>query len=320
MNFLRENFNESQATRNSYGEALAELGGDEKIVVLDADLSCSTKTASFKKKFPDRFFNVGVAEMNLIGTSAGLSLEGKQVFASTFSAFLTGLPYNTIRQSICINEANVKLCGTHSGLGVGEDGPTHQMLEDISLMRGLPNMKVIVPADDEETKQVIKFLSKEKGAFYVRLTRQNVPKLFNDKYKFELGKAATLKEGNDLTLIGCGSLVAPCLEAAIELEKEGIHCRVINMSSIKPIDKEAIIKAAKETKALITAEDHQIIGGLGSAVAEVLAENHPKKLLRIGMNDRFGETGSNKDLYKKFGFTKEGVIEKVKEFYKNLNE
>src|SRR3989338_347816 len=219
MNFLRENFNESQATRNSYGEALAELGGDEKIVVLDADLSCSTKTASFKKKFPDRFFNVGVAEMNLIGTSAGLSLEGKQVFASTFSAFLTGLPYNTIRQSICINEANVKLCGTHSGLGVGEDGPTHQMLEDISLMRGLPNMKVIVPADDEETKQVIKFLSKEKGAF-------------NDKYKFELGKAATLKEGNDLTLIGCGSLVAPCLEAAIELEKEGIHCRVINMSSI----------------------------------------------------------------------------------------
>ena len=302
------------ATRDAYGEALKELGAINKdVVVLDADLSGSTKTGVFQKEYPNRFFNVGIAEQNLIGTAAGLATAGKIPFASTFAMFATGRSFEIIRNSVCYPELNVKIAATHAGLTVGEDGATHQALEDISIMRSLPNMIVLNPADAVETRQCILKAAEYNGPVYIRLGRSGVPVIFDESYEFEIGKANELKEGRDVTIIATGIMVARALEASEELAKENISARVINMSTIKPIDQDIIIKAAKETKGIVTAEEHSIIGGLGSAVAEVVGENHPTKVLRIGTMDTFGESGNGNDLLEKYGLTVENIIKKAKE-------
>lgn len=302
------------ATRDAYGEALKELGAINKdIVVLDADLSSSTKTAVFKKAFPERFFNVGIAEQNLIGTAAGLATTGKIPFASTFAVFATGRAYEIIRNSVAYPKLNVKIAATHAGLTVGEDGATHQALEDISLMRSLPNMVVLCPADAVETKKCVFKAVDHKGPVYIRLGRSKVPVLFDENYEFEIGKGVQLRDGNDVTIIATGVMVAKALEASDLLAKENIYARVINMSTIKPIDKEIIIKAATETKGIITVEEHNIIGGLGSAVAEVLVENYPTRMMRIGTMDTFGESGEANQLLEKYGLSAENIVNKVKE-------
>ena len=302
------------ATRDAYGEALKELGGMNKdVVVLDADLSGSTKTAVFQKEYPNRFFNVGIAEQNLIGTAAGLATAGKIPFASTFAMFATGRSFEIIRNSVCYPKLNVKIAATHAGLTVGEDGATHQALEDISIMRSLPNMIVLNPADAVETRQCILKAAEYNGPVYIRLGRSGVPVIFDESYEFKIGKAKELKEGTDVTIIATGIMVAKALEASEALSKENISARVINMSTIKPIDQDIIIKAAKETKGIVTAEEHSIIGGLGSAVAEVVVENYPTKVLRIGTMDTFGESGSGNDLLEKYGLTVENIIKKAKE-------
>lgn len=301
------------ATRDAYGEALKELGGINKdIVVLDADLSGSTKTAVFKKEYPDRFFNVGIAEQNLVGIAAGLASAGKVPFASTFAMFASGRAFEVIRNSVCYPKLNVKIAATHSGLTVGEDGATHQALEDISLMRSLPNMVVLNPADAVETKQCIAEAAEYDGPVYIRLGRSKTPVIFDETYKFEIGKAVELKEGSDVTIIATGIMVDKALKASEVLAKDGISARIINMSTIKPIDTDIIIKAAKETKGIVTVEEHSIIGGLGSAVSEVIVENHPTKVLRIGTMDSFGESGDGEKLLEKYGLTIESIVEKAK--------
>jgi len=304
-----------KATRVSFGEALAELGEKYKnIVVLDADLAKSTKADLFEKKFPERFFPMGVAEANMIGVAAGLALTGFIPFICSFAVFVTGR-YDTIRMSVAYNLANVKIVGTHAGIGIGEDGNSQMGLEDISLMRSLPNFVVIQPADDIETKKAVEFAVEYKGPVYLRLTRQNVEKINPDNYKFDFGKGVILKEGKDVAIFATGALVYNALKAAEELEKENISVKVINIHTIKPIDKELIIETAKNIRKIITAEDHNIISGLGSAVAEVLAENGiSAKLKRIGLNDIFGESGSTSDLYKKYGFDINGLKNSVKNF------
>lgn len=302
------------ATRDAYGDALKELGGtNNNVVVLDADLSGSTKTGVFKKSYPDRFINVGIAEQNLIGTAAGLAAAGKVPFASTFAMFASGRAFEIIRNSVCYPNLNVKIAATHAGLTVGEDGATHQALEDISIMRSLPNMVVLNPADAVETKQCIKVAAEYNGPVYIRLGRSKTPVIFDESYKFEIGKGVELKEGSDVTIIATGIMVEKALEASEELEKSGINARVINISTIKPIDKDMIIKAAKETKGIVTVEEHSIIGGLGSAVAEVVSENNPTKVLRIGTMDKFGESGDGNDLLEKYGLTVENIVRKAKE-------
>jgi transketolase len=302
------------ATRDAYGDALKELGElNNNIVVLDADLSGSTKTGVFKKSYPDRFINVGIAEQNLIGTAAGLAAAGKVPFASTFAMFASGRAFEIIRNSVCYPNLNVKIAATHAGLTVGEDGATHQALEDISIMRSLPNMVVLNPADAVETKQCIKVAAEHNGPVYIRLGRSKTPVIFDESYKFEIGKAVELKEGSDVTIIATGIMVGKALEASEELSKLGIDARVINISTIKPIDIDIIVKAAKETKGIVTVEEHSIIGGLGSAVAEVVAENHPTKVLRIGTMDKFGESGDGNDLLEKYGLTVENIVKKAKE-------
>lgn len=302
------------ATRDAYGEALKELGKiNEDIVVLDADLSGSTKTSVFAKSYPERFFNVGIAEQNLIGTAAGLAAAGKIPFASTFAMFATGRAFEVIRNSVCYPNLNVKIAATHAGLTVGEDGATHQALEDISLMRSLPNMVVLSPADGIEAKQCIYEAAKHNGPVYIRLGRAKTPVIFDENYKFEIGKGVELKEGTDLTIIATGVMVERALTASEKLLEEGIKARVINMSTIKPIDKDIIIKAAKETKGIVTVEEHSIIGGLGSAVAEVVVENHLTPVVRIGTMDTFGESGDGFKLLDKYGLSVENIINKVKE-------
>jgi len=306
------------ATRDAYGEALIEIGKEnENVVVLDADLSKSTKTYGFGQEFPNRFINVGIAEQNLIGMAAGLSTAGKIPFASTFAMFATGRAFEVIRNSVGYPKLNVKICATHSGITVGEDGASHQALEDISCMRVIPNMTVIVPADGVETKAAIHAISKMNGPVYVRLGRLAVPTI-NDEasYKFEIGKGITLKEGSDVTIIATGLMVSEALDAAKELEIKGVNARVINIHTIKPIDAELIIKAAKETRAIVTAEEHNIIGGLGSAVSEVISENFPVLLKRIGTNDTFGESGKPAELLKKYGLTKDNIVEAVTDIIK----
>lgn len=302
------------ATRDAYGEALKELGGNNKnIVVLDADLSGSTKTSVFAKAYPERFFNVGIAEQNLVGTAAGLAAAGKVPFASTFAVFATGRAFEIIRNSVCYPKLNVKIAATHAGLTVGEDGATHQALEDISLMRSLPNMVVLNPADAVETKQCIFKAAEHNGPVYIRLGRAKVPVIFDESYEFEIGKGVELKEGTDVTIIATGVMVEKALIASEELAKEGISARVINMASIKPIDEDIIIKAAKETKGIVTVEEHSIIGGLGSAVAEVVAEKQPTRIIRIGTMDTFGESGDGFKLLEKYGLNVENIINKAKE-------
>lgn len=302
------------ATREAYGKALKDLAStNENIVVLDADLSKSTKTADFKSVAPERFFNMGIAEGNMMGVAAGLSTCGKIPFVSTFAMFAAGRAFEQIRNSICYPKLNVKVCATHAGLTVGEDGASHQAIEDISLMRSIPNMTVINPADAIETDAVIKAIAEMEGPCYVRLGRLAVNNV-NDAatYKFELGKGITLKEGNDVTLVATGIMVEAALEAAEMLSKEGINARVINIHTIKPIDKEILVNAAKETGAIVTAEEHNVIGGLGSAVAEVLTEECPVPVLKVGVQDTFGESGKPNELLEAYGLTAKNIVEKAK--------
>ena len=300
---------EKKATRQSYGEALLSLGEEnEKVVVLDADLAGATKTELFAKKFPDRFFDMGIAEANMIATAAGLATCGKIPYASTFAVFAAGRAYDQIRNSVCYPNLNVKICATHAGITVGEDGATHQMIEDISLMRTLPNMTVISTSDDVETKWAVKEIAKMQGPVYLRLARLATPILYEETQSFSIGKAIQIGEGTDATVFATGVVVAEALKAKELLEKKNIHIRVIDMHKIKPIDREIIVKCAKETKKLILIEEHSIIGGLGSAIAEVLTEEYPCKLIRMGIKDTFGKSGSAVDLLKYFGLTSEDII------------
>ena len=307
------------ATRQSYGEALAKLGEEnENVVVLDADLSSATKTSIFAKKFPDRFFDIGIAEQDMMGTAAGLSTFGKIPYASTFAVFASGRSYDQVRNTIAHTNANVKICATHAGITVGEDGATHQMLEDIGMMRMLPNMRVISPSDDVQTKWVIKEVSKIQGPFYIRLCRLATPIIYDEEFvkenniKFEIGKGIQIGNGTDASIIATGVTVQEALKAKENLEKEGINIRVIDMHTIKPIDKELIIKCAKETKKIITIEDHSIYGGLGSSVCEVLSENYPAKVIRMGMKDTFGESGKAEELMGHFKIDCNSIVEVVK--------
>lgn len=303
------NKNDKKATRQSFGEELANIGEkNDQIVVLDADLSSATKTNIFAKKFPNRFFDMGIAEQNMIGTAAGLATCGKIPFVSTFAMFAAGRAYDQIRNSICYPKLNVKICATHAGITVGEDGATHQMLEDISLMRTIPNMTVMCTSDDAQTRWAINEISKFDGPVYLRLCRLATPKIYENE-KFEIGKGVQLGEGTDATIIATGVVVPEAIEAMEILQAKGINIRVIDMHTIKPIDKEIIVKSAKETKNIITTEDHSIIGGLGSAVCEVLAENYPKKVYRMGIKDEFGKSGKAEDLLKYFKIDKDSIAE-----------
>ncbi len=304
----------SIATRDAYGEALAELGAvNENIVVLEADLSKSTKTSDFKKVYPERHFNMGIAEQNMLGVAAGFAAAGKIPFASSFAVFATGRAYDQIRNSIAYPNLNVKIAATHAGLTVGEDGGSHQMLEDIALMRALPNMTVIVPADGIETKLAVKAAADYEGPVYIRMGRPKVPVLFGDDYKFEIGKGVLLKEGTDVTLVGTGIMVSKAVEAAELLAAEGISAAVVNISTIKPIDAEMIVAQAQKTGAVVTCEEHNIYGGLGSAVAEVLVENCPVPMARVGVADKFGESGLPDELLEKYGLTAANIAAKAKE-------
>ena len=300
------------ATRDAYGEALAELGAiNNQVVVLDADLSKSTKTNDFKKVYPERFFNLGIAEQNLLGTAAGFAAAGKIPFASSFAVFAVGRAYDQIRNSIAYPNLNVKIAATHAGLTVGEDGGSHQMLEDIALMRAVPNMTVIVPADGVETKQVVMAAAEHQGPVYIRLGRPKVPVLLGDDYKFEIGKGVVLKEGTDVTLIGTGIMVSKAMEAAELLAADGISAAVVNISTIKPLDNALITEMAQKTGAVVTAEEHNIYGGLGSAVAEVLVETCPVPMARVGVEDKFGESGLPDELLEKYGLTAANIAAKA---------
>jgi len=302
-----------KATRESYGMALVELGKEkENVVVLDADLSKSTKTADFKKEFSDRFFNAGIAEQNLMGMAAGFANVGFVPFASTFAVFATGRAFEIIRNSICYPNVNVKIAATHAGITVGEDGGSHQSIEDIALMNSLPNMTVIVPADHREAMLATKAAAEMYGPVYLRFGRCNTEDIFDDNYKFEIGKGVELKSGNDITVIATGMMVAKALEAARQLEAESISVRVINMSTIKPIDREIIVKAAKETKAIITAEEHSIIGGLGAMVSSVVCDECPTRVRMIGVKDVFGQSGTPDELMEKYNLTAEAIVNEVK--------
>lgn len=307
-----------KATRESYGTALVELGHEnEKVVVLDADLSKSTKTNGFKDEFKERFFNAGIAEQNLMGMAAGMANVGLIPFASTFAVFATGRAFEIIRNSICYPKVNVKIAATHAGITVGEDGGSHQSIEDIALMCSLPNMTVIVPADDREAKAATKAAAEFKGPVYLRFGRCNTEDIFDDDYKFEIGKGVEVKEGNDVTIIAAGMMVQKAVEASNMLEAEGIKARVINMSTIKPIDREIIIKAAKETKGIVTAEEHSIIGGLGAMVSAVVCSECPTKVKMVGIQDTFGESGTPDELMKKYKLTAEEIISKAKEIFQS---
>ena len=300
---------ENKATRQSYGETLVKLGKEnENIVVLDADLATATKTELFAKEFPERFFDMGIAEANMFGTASGLATCGKIPYASTFAVFAAGRGYDQIRNSICYPNLNVKICATHCGITVGEDGATHQMLEDISLMRTLPNMTVISPSDDTQTKWVIEEISKRKGPVYVRLARLATPIIYDENQEFEIGKAVQIGNGTDGCVFATGVMVAQALKAKEELKTKGIDIRVVDVHTIKPIDKEMIVKCAKETKKLVSIEDHSIIGGLGSAIAEVLTEEYPTKLERMGIKDTFGKSGKAEQLMEYFGLTAKDIV------------
>lgn len=311
----------SIATREAYGKALVELGKQNpNVIVMDADLSKSTKTADFKKEFSDRFINMGISEQDLMATAAGIASCGKVVFASTFAMFAAGRAYEQIRNSIAHANANVKIAATHAGITVGEDGATHQCIEDISLMRTIPNMVVVNPADAVETAAVIKYAAEYVGPMYIRLGRLGVPVLYNEsEYKFELGKGIVLKEGADVTILATGIMVAEALKAQEELQNSGISAEVINIHTIKPIDKELIIKSAKKTGAVITAEEHNVIGGLGSAVAEVLSENCPTILKRVGVQDKFGSSGVPIELMDYYGINAKAIVKATAELVKNKN-
>ena len=306
------------ATRESYGNALAELGAEHKdVVVLDADLAAATKTGVFKKAFPERFIDCGIAESNMMGVAAGLATTGLVPFASSFAMFAAGRAFEQVRNSIGYPHLNVKIGATHAGISVGEDGATHQCNEDIALMRTIPGMVVISPADDVEAKAAVKAAYEHQGPVYLRFGRLAVP-VINDRpdYKFEIGKGVVLREGKDLTIIATGLPVSNCLEAAEKLAADGIDAKVINIHTIKPLDEDLVVAAAKETGKVVTVEEHSVIGGLGSAVCDVLAEKAPTKVMKIGINDTFGESGPAVELLKKYGLDTESIYEKIKEFSK----
>jgi transketolase len=305
---------EMRNMRPGFGEALVELGSRyQQVVALNADLSSSTKTSLFDKAFPERFFNTGVAEQNMMGISAGLALTGKIVFASTFAMFATGRAYDQIRQSIAYPKLNVKIVATHAGITVGGDGASHQMHEDLALMRVLPHMTVIAPADYHETRKATLAAAERPGPCYIRLARTNTPVIYDDSYDFKIGISNTLVDGDDVTIIAMGLMVSKALEAADELRKEAISARVINMSTIKPIDKNAIIDAARSTGAIVTAEEHNMIMGMGSAVAEMLADYEPVSQRRVGIPDVFGESGESDQLMEAYGLTVENIVENARQ-------
>lgn len=298
------------ATRDAYGEVLAELGAENpNIVALDADLSGSTKTGVFAKKFPERFFNMGIAEANMTCTAAGLAAVGKIPFVSTFAVFATGRAWEQIRQSLAYPKANVKVVATHGGVTVGEDGGSHQSVEDIAIMRAIPNMTVIVPADGPETKKAIRAVAAYKGPVYVRLGRNKVPSVFSDDSPFEIGKGSEVVAGSDMTFVTTGLMTAQAVAAAELLKSEGVSARVVHIGTVKPLDEAIIVKAARETGALVTAEEHSVVGGLGGAVAELLCSKQPAPLERVGINDRFGTSGKADELIKYFGLTPTDLVE-----------
>ena len=306
------------ATRESYGNALAELGAEyENLVVLDADLAAATKTGIFKKEFPERHIDCGIAEGNMMGVAAGLAAAGKVQFASSFAMFAAGRAFEQVRNSIGYPHLNVKIGATHAGISVGEDGATHQCNEDIALMRTIPGMVVINPADDVEAKAAVRAAIEHEGPVYLRFGRLAVP-VINDTpdYKFELGKGVVLREGKDVTIIATGLPVSECLAAADKLAADGIDAKVINIHTIKPLDEDLVVKAAKETGKVVTVEEHSVIGGLGSAVCDVLSEKCPTQVMKIGINDTFGESGPAVELIKKYGLDADSIYEKVKAFAK----
>lgn len=306
------------ATRDSYGNALAELGTEhDNVVVLDADLAAATKTGVFKKAHPDRFIDCGIAESNMIGVAAGLATTGKVPFASSFAMFAAGRAFEQVRNSVGYPHLNVKIGATHAGISVGEDGATHQCNEDIALMRTIPGMVVINPADDVEARAAVRAAYEHQGPVYLRFGRLAVP-VINDRpdYKFELGKGVVLREGKDLTIIATGLPVSNCLEAAEKLAADGIDAKVINIHTIKPLDEELVVAAAKETGKVVTVEEHSVIGGLGSAVCDVLSEKVPTQVMKIGVNDTFGESGPALELLKKYGLDTDSIYEKIKAFAK----
>ena len=307
--------NNKIATRESYGKALAELGeNNQNVVVLDADLATATKTIEFAKKFPDRFFDMGIAEQDMMGTAVGLASFGKIPYVSTFAVFAAGRAYDQVRNSIAHTRANVKICATHAGITVGEDGATHQMLEDINMMRCVPNMIVMSTSDDRQTKWAVNEISKINGPVYLRLARVKTPEIYTDEnWKFEIGKGIQIGDGIDATIFATGVTVSESIKAQEVLSHEGINVRVVDIHTIKPIDEELIVKCATETKNLITVEDHSVIGGLGGAVEDVLCNKYPKKLVKMGIKDSFGESGKAEELMHKYEIDAEAIIKKVKE-------
>ncbi len=300
-----------ESQRVAYGETLLRLGEkDKNVVVLDADLSTSTQTSMFGKKFPDRFFNMGIQEQNMIGVAAGIATTGKIVFASSFAVFVVGRAYDIIRQSIAYTNLNVKIVATHGGITVGEDGATHQMLEDLGIMAGLPNFRVIAPADAPETRRVVETIAYTDGPFYVRLSRESVPTLLQDQ-EFKLGKAIIVKDGSDIAILTTGIMLSIAIDAANDLKSMGIDAAVIHMPTLKPIDSDTIVKYSKITGKFLTVEEHTIYNGLGSRVSEVLSEREPGKLIRIGINDTFGESGPGWELLEKYGVSKNSIISKA---------
>lgn len=306
-----------RSTRESYGSALVELGKErEDIVVFDADLSKATKSETFRKSYPNRHFNVGIAEQNMVGMAAGIASTGKVPFATTFAVFAAGRSFEVIRNSVCYPKANVKIAATHAGITVGPDGGSHQAIEDMALMCSLPNMVVLSPADDIEAMKCVKAAANINSPVYLRFGRVAVDDIYDEDYDFQIGKGSELKKGSGVAIIATGIMVDKALKAAKELELEGISARVINISTIKPIDEEIIIKAAKETKGIVTVEEHSIIGGLGDRVSSVVCDNHPTVVKKIGVKDTFGESGSPDDLMKKYGLTVENIKETVKKIIK----
>ena len=305
--------NKKIATRASFGEALKELGDEnENIVVLDADLSGATKTNSFAKAYPDRFFDMGIAECNMIVVASGLASCGKIPFAASFAVFSTGRAYDQLRASVAYPNQNVKVVGTHYGLTVGEDGATHQMLEDISLIRGLPNFTIFCPSDDVSSKWAVKEASKIKGPVYLRFCRLATPIIYDENQKFELGKGICFGNGTDGTVFATGDMVCKALEAQELLEKDNIHIRVVDFHTIKPLDKELVLKCAKETEKLISIEDHSVYGGLGDMISDILISEHPKKLIKMGVRDEFGKSGKAEEVLEAYGLTPEKIIENIK--------
>lgn len=318
LKILKGKDREKKSIRSEYGKTLVELGkADKNIVVLDADLSCSTQTALFAKEFPDRFFNMGIAEQNMMTTAAGLATAGKIPFVSTFAMFATGRAWEQIRNSICYPKFNVKIVATHGGITVGEDGASHQALEDVAIMRNIPNMLVIVPADCTETQEVIKFAAKYDGPVYIRLARTNVVNIFDaDTYKFDPYKAYVVKEGTDVTIITNGETLCEVLDCAEILEQNNISAEIIHLPVVKPVDTKTVVESAMKTKNVITVENHSIIGAIGSAICEVLSEQYPVKVKRIGINDEFGQSGEQRELMKHYALTSDMLAQRIINYMK----